>query len=297
MTAVARALEPPYRESPRELSRAGLYAIGVHLACVLLLAMGLYSAPPPPFEPAGEPIEAELINLPTQTRPPPPKPATRPQPPRPVTPPTAPSKPEQTPASRPEDVTDLKPPAPPVAEPDPLVQAPDPAVERRRREEEQRRQQLEQIRAERERVQAEQRKAEAELERARQEQVQREQAEREAAERARREAQIAEEEAALRGTRESDDLRAQYVTALAQQLDIAWLRPLNSPEGVTCNVLIRQIRGGEVIGRSIIEPCRADPVLRNSMLTAVDRASPLPYSGFESVFSAEIIVPMNTSGL
>lgn len=297
MTAVARTLEPPYRESPRELSRAGLYAIGVHLACVLLLAMGLYSAPPPPFEPVGEPIEAELINLPTQVRPPPPKPAARPQPPRPVTPPSTPAKPEQTPASRPEDVTDLKPPAPPVVEPNPLAAGPDPAVERRRREEEQRRQQLEEIRAERERLREEQRKEEQRLAEARERQLQQELAEREAEDRARREAQIAEEEAALRGTRQSDDLRAQYVTALAQQLDIAWLRPLNSPEGVTCNVLIRQIRGGEVIGRSIIEPCRADAVLRNSMLTAVDRASPLPYAGFESVFSAEIIVPMNTSGL
>lgn len=297
MTAAIRALEPPYRESPRELSRAGLYAIGVHLACVLMLAAGLYSAPPPPFEPVGEPIEAELISLPTQRQPAPPRPQPRPAPPRPVTPPPAAPKPETTPASRPEDVTDLKPPAPPVAEPDPLATGPDPAVERRRREEEERRQQLEQIRAERERLQEEQRREEQQLAELREQQLQRELTQREDAERARREAQIAEEAAALRGTRQSDDLRAQYVTALAMQLDAAWLRPLNSPEAVTCNVMIRQIRGGEVIGRSIIEPCRADPVLRNSMLTAVDRASPLPYAGFESVFSAEIIVPMNTSGL
>lgn len=296
-TSMNTALLPPYRESGRELSRAGLYAIGVHLACVLLLAVGLYSSPPPPFEPVGEPIEAELISLPTQTKPPPPKPAARPQPPRPVTPPTAPPKPETTPASRPEDVTDLKPPAPPVVEPDPLVAGPDPAVERRRREEEQRRQQLEQVRAERERLQEQQRKEEQRLAELREQQLQRELTQREEAERARREAAIAEEEAALRGTRLSDDLRAQYVTALAQQLDIAWLRPMDSPQDVQCNVLVRQIRGGEVIGRSIIEPCRADAVLRNSMLTAVDRASPLPYAGFESVFSAEIIVPMNTSGL
>ena len=130
----ATALVPPYRESGRELSRAGLYALGVHLACVLLLAAGLYSAPPPPFEPVGEPIEAELISLPTQVKPAPARPQPRPQPPRPVVPPPSAPKPETTPASRPEDVTDLKPPAPPVAEPDPLVTGPDPAVERRRRE-------------------------------------------------------------------------------------------------------------------------------------------------------------------
>ncbi|MCU0756217.1 MAG: trichohyalin-plectin-homology domain domain-containing protein [Xanthomonadales bacterium] len=295
--SAALPLVPPYRESGRELSRAGLYAVGVHLACVLLLAIGLYSAPPPPFEPVGEPIEAELISLPTQLKPAPPRPQPRPQPPRPVTPPPSAPKPETTPASRPEDVTDLKPPAPPVAEPDPLVTGPDPAVERRRREEEQRRQQLEQVRAERERLQEQQRKEEQRLAELREQQLQRELAQREQAERARREAQIAEEAAALRGTRQSDDLRAQYVTALAMQLDAAWLRPMDSLQEIQCNVLVRQIRGGEVIGRSIIEPCRADMVLRNSMLTAVDRASPLPYDGFESVFSAEIIVPMNTSGL
>lgn len=295
--STALPLEPPYRESVPELRRAGLYAIGVHLACVLLLAMGLYSAPPPPFELVGEPIEAELIGLPMQREPAPPKPTPRPQPPKPVTPPPSAPKPETTPASRPEDVTDLKPPAPPVVEPDPLQAGPDPAIERRRREEEQRRQQLEEVRAERERLQEQQRKEEQRLAELQEQQLQRELAAREEADRARREAQIAEESAALRGTRQSDDLRAQYVTALALQLDSAWLRPLNSPEGISCNVMVRQIRGGEVIGRSIIEPCRADAVLRNSMLTAVDRASPLPYTGFEEVFSAEIIVPMNTSGL
>lgn len=295
--SAALPLIPPYRESGRELSRAGLYALGVHLACVLLLALGLYSAPPPPFELVGEPIEAELVSLPTQPPPATPRPQPRPQPPRPVKPPPAVQKPETTPASRPEDVTDLKPPAPPVAEPDPLVTGPDPAIERRRREEEQRRQQLEQIRAEQEQLREQQRREEQRIAQLREQQLQRELAQREQAERARREAQIAEEEAALRGTRQTDDLRAQYVTALALQLDAAWLRPLNSPESISCNVMIRQIRGGEVIGRSIIEPCRADVVLRNSMLTAVDRASPLPYAGFESVFSAEIIVPMNTSGL
>lgn len=295
--SAALPLVPPYRESGRELSRAGLYAVGVHLACVLLLALGLYSSPPPPFELVGEPIEAVLVGLPTQPPPAAPRPQPRPQPPRPVTPPPAAQKPETTPASRPEDVTDLKPPAPPVAEPDPLVTGPDPAIERRRRQEEERRRQLEEVRAEQERVREQQRREERQIAELREQQLQRELAQREQAERARREAQIAEEEAALRGTRQSDDLRAQYVTALALQLDAAWLRPLNSPEGISCNVMVRQIRGGEVIGRSIIEPCRADVVLRNSMLTAVDRASPLPYAGFESVFSAEIIVPMNTSGL
>ena len=53
-------------------------------------------------------------------------------------------------------------------------------------------------------------------------------------------------------------------------------------------IRIVQIPGGDVIGVQIGSPCNADPVTRNSIEQAVQARSPLPYKGFESVFSSAI---------
>ena len=52
-------------------------------------------------------------------------------------------------------------------------------------------------------------------------------------------------------------------------------------------VRIAQIPGGDVIGVQIASPCNADPATRTSLEQAVKRAAPLPYKGYESVFSRD----------
>ena len=51
---------------------------------------------------------------------------------------------------------------------------------------------------------------------------------------------------------------------------------------------IVQIPGGEVISVAIAGKCNADESTRRSMVSAVERAGPLPYRGFENVFEREL---------
>lgn len=294
MSPHAIPLPTPYIERGRDKTETGMVSVGLHVGLFLLIWFGASLVPKQVIEAAGEPIEAILIDLPKA-------PMVRPQPaapkPKPVAPaPTPAPKPETTPASRPEDVTDLKPPAPPIVEPDALSQE-DPLVMKRRQEEEQRRQQLEKIQKERELLQKKQEEAKKQLAEAQARKEQQETKQREIEEKELADKIAAEEAASLRGTQLNDDLMAQYVSVLTARLDDAWLRPNDSRTGVRCQVKILQIPGGEVIDKAIVGPCAADPMLRESMLMAVDRASPLPYAGFEKVFAREIIVPMNSSGV
>lgn len=83
-------------------------------------------------------------------------------------------------------------------------------------------------------------------------------------------------------------LAAQYQAALVQAIESNWQRPENIPKHVACPIRILQIPGGKVISATILPGCPFDQVARQSVEAAVLRASPLPYQGFESVFSSEL---------
>jgi len=84
-----------------------------------------------------------------------------------------------------------------------------------------------------------------------------------------------------------DSLQAQYFAAIQTAITDNWLRPDAAQAGLRCTVRIVQIPGGDVIGVQIGSPCNADPMTRTSIEQAVKRASPLPYKGFEKVFSRD----------
>lgn len=90
------------------------------------------------------------------------------------------------------------------------------------------------------------------------------------------------------GTQQS--LLAQYQAALVQAIEQNWLRPENIPKHVVCPIRIIQIPGGKVISATILPACPYDDMARRSVEAAVLRASPLPYQGFESVFSSELTI-------
>jgi len=87
---------------------------------------------------------------------------------------------------------------------------------------------------------------------------------------------------------QKQSLLAQYQAALVQAIQQNWLRPDNIQKHVSCPIRIMQIPGGKVISATILPGCPYDAVARNSVVAAVLRASPLPYQGFESVFSSEL---------
>jgi colicin import membrane protein len=99
---------------------------------------------------------------------------------------------------------------------------------------------------------------------------------------------LLEAEEAKTGAEGNDDsLQTQYYTSIQNAVTTAWLRPDNAPAGLHCMIHIIQIPGGEVISVNVTSPCTADPVTRSSIEQAVLRAAPLPYKGFESVFRRE----------
>ncbi len=87
---------------------------------------------------------------------------------------------------------------------------------------------------------------------------------------------------------QDNDLTARYAAAIQAAVTQNWNRPESIPAGLLCTLLIVQIPGGDVISANVTSPCNADPAARLSIEQAVMRAAPLPYRGYEKVFSREI---------
>ncbi|MCE5231859.1 MAG: cell envelope integrity protein TolA [Mizugakiibacter sp.] len=87
---------------------------------------------------------------------------------------------------------------------------------------------------------------------------------------------------------QDNSLSAQYQAALISVITQNWLRPDNIPKGAVCPIHIVQIPGGEVISARVDPSCPYDDLGRRSVENAVGKASPLPYKGFENVFSRDV---------
>ncbi|KAF1711109.1 protein TolA [Pseudoxanthomonas kalamensis DSM 18571] len=82
-----------------------------------------------------------------------------------------------------------------------------------------------------------------------------------------------------------EGLRARYAAAIQEAVLRQWVRPESVPLGTRCRVVIRQLPGGEVISAEVQSGCAMDAAGRDSVERAVLKAQPLPYRGYESVFS------------
>lgn len=166
-------------------------------------------------------------------------------------------------------------------------------LERERREAEQARlQELEQLRRQREQAQREREEQErrlAELAERREAEEARQRAEAEA-ERLR----LASEQAAAEERRGT--LRDEYMATIAELVRRNWIRPPTTRSGVRCEVRVVQIPGGDIIDQAISSPCNADEITRRSILAAVERTAELPYRGYEDVFAREIVFEFSYDG-
>lgn len=83
-------------------------------------------------------------------------------------------------------------------------------------------------------------------------------------------------------------LLTQYIGAIQAAVTRQWARPSGTPAGLKCQIKVNQIPGGGVIDVSIGTPCNASAVVRNSIINAVKKADPLPFTGFEEVFERRL---------
>jgi len=91
-------------------------------------------------------------------------------------------------------------------------------------------------------------------------------------------------------TAEEEDTmqRAAYVEAIQAQVLAQWVKPYMVRQGLRCPVLIHQAPGGHVIQLRVEAACEFGEEGKNSLERAVLDSSPLPYYGFERVFSPQI---------
>ena len=131
------------------------------------------------------------------------------------------------------------------------------------------------------RADAETEKRRQEAERKRLEDMERQRAENE---RKRKEAQDAERRRQLELELQAEQNRidamkagalAQYSFALKQAIERNWVQPPSAVQGLSCELLVQQSLGGDVLN-VVIGNCNGDEAVRRSIESAVRKASPLP---------------------
>ncbi|WP_226468048.1 TonB C-terminal domain-containing protein [Luteimonas panaciterrae] len=80
------------------------------------------------------------------------------------------------------------------------------------------------------------------------------------------------------------------MTALQDRIFRQWMRPESVPSGKRCLVRIQLRPGGEVLSVDIDPNCPYDEAGRRSVKAAVLKAQPLPYAGFEPVFTRTVLL-------
>jgi colicin import membrane protein len=276
-------------ETFRDKARAYLLALLVHLGVAASLLVSLFWVTPvKPISLPGPVIEAELVGISaapkprssSRSKPAPPKPAEAVKPPEPKPePPTQPQRNDQVEREKVADLSQQKAEQAQRAEEEKHRQE-QVLLEQQQREERDRQKQLEQIKRDREAAQKQVKLAKDKLQQL--EDLQKKPAKPVSQ-------PVPEAEQAKTGAAGHDDsLQAQYYAAIQNAVTSNWLRPDNTQAGVRCMLRIVQIPGGDVIGVQIGNPCNADPQTRTSIEQAVKRAAPLPYKGYENVFSREM---------
>ena len=80
---------------------------------------------------------------------------------------------------------------------------------------------------------------------------------------------------------------------IRQKVERNWIRPPGVPDGIRCEVVVRQLRSGEVVSVRVTD-CAGGEALIRSIETAVRKASPLPLPRDSSLFDANLRFPFRT---
>lgn len=298
-------------ESFGDKLRAFGLALAVHALCILAMLIGLWwtTESRPPTSVPGPVIQVDLVG---PTAAPPSSARSKPAPPKPAPPTPEPPKPEppKPEPPKPEPPQEATPPPTEVQRQDQIDReriaalAVEKAEEEKREQEEKRRQEQVLLEDKQRRLEDERKKQLADIRKQREAaekalkletqklaQLQNQQrADQQKAERERAEA-VADHEAEQAQTGaggEDNDLAARYAAAIQSAVTNNWNRPDSATSGLRCVIDIVQLPGGELMSATVGSPCNADPVTRNSIEQAVQKAAPLPYRGYEKVFQRSI---------
>ena len=297
------------RETTADTRAALWQALGLHVVLFALLFAGLHWTRTNVAEAArGEVIEADLVDISelsammqkTVQRTPEALPEPAPEPlPEPV--PEDVVEPEPTP-----EVPEALP--PPVPDPSPIEQekvqrdAPSQEVATVKKEQDEKRKQPDQAELDAQKRLDEAREREKKLAEIRR---QREQAAKERSMAEQRAQQLADARTTAPapsrpppGNPDSNSSkRSEYSVALMNAILRQWTRPESVRLGQVCQVLIRQLPGGEVVDVQVSPSCPYDDLGRRSVEAAVRKASPLPYAGFEDVFVRDPVLKFRAEDL
>ncbi len=80
---------------------------------------------------------------------------------------------------------------------------------------------------------------------------------------------------------------ATWEAQIKARIERAWLRPPSAREGIVCELDVTQVPGGEVTNVKL-GTCNGDQAVRDSIVAAVYRASPLPPPPDPSLFEREL---------
>jgi len=264
----------------KEHQQAALFTLALHAGLVALIVFSGFRLVVPP--PKGQGISAELIDisqlkLPKKTTTRPAK--KKPQPvkkqapkPKPVKPKPVQKKSPAKPIVKAKPKPKPKPKAKPKPKPKPKIDTRARDLQRQKDLERQRK--LQEIRKKRQQAEKQRR---LEAERLKQLEA------RKSTEKTR--PQQASTAGAIDGKEKARrDLLARYVQSIKARVASNWARPPTTPKGLRCRVRVKQIPGGGVVDATITSPCNADALVKKSIINAVKRSDPLPYTGFEDVF-------------
>jgi colicin import membrane protein len=81
---------------------------------------------------------------------------------------------------------------------------------------------------------------------------------------------------------------AQYIDVIRQKVERNWAPPAGATSGLSCDVQVTQIPGGEVVNVRI-GTCNGDAAVMRSIEAAVYKASPLPPPPDPSLFERELL--------
>ena len=83
--------------------------------------------------------------------------------------------------------------------------------------------------------------------------------------------------------------RDAYGQRVKERIEQNWVRPPSARAGLDCTLRVTQVPGGEVTG-AVVSSCNGDEAVRESIVAAVLRASPLPPPPAPELFERNLVI-------
>lgn len=89
-----------------------------------------------------------------------------------------------------------------------------------------------------------------------------------------------------------DKLKRDYASAVHSTVAHNWIKPEGMDISARCSVVVTQLPGGDVLDVHVLASCEYNEEERASVIKALYDSSPLPYRGYEYVFSRAVVLSL-----